>query len=120
MFDVSRGSELEDLIEAIALECGWRVEKRRRHGKRILDLVLSKGGVVFIVQAKNKDVAQPRDVSQTRKDYEEYINYLIRERLGLRVASILVSRGFSDGAKRRARGYGVRLYRVEELRDLLS
>lgn len=116
---VEKGKELEDEIERMAEEGGWRVEKRKKYGDRILDLVLSKGGMVFIVQSKNTDRATPSDVSQTKKDFEEYVNWLLEEKLGLSVAPILVSKSFSDGTKGRARGYGVLLYTVDELRELL-
>ena len=117
---VEKGKELEDFIERIAEEHGWRVEKRRKYGDRILDLVISKGGTVFIVQSKNTDQAMPSDVSQTRKDFEEYVRWLLEEKLGLSVVPILVSRSFSDGAKGRARSYGVLLYTVDELENLLA
>ncbi len=117
---VDKGKELEDLVEEIAEGNGWRVEKRRKFGDRILDLVISKGGTVFVIQCKNTDQAMPSDVSQTRKDYEEYIRWLLEEKLGVTVVPILVSRSFSKGAKERARSYGVLLYTVEEIEGLLA
>ncbi|MGC8555817.1 MAG: restriction endonuclease [Conexivisphaera sp.] len=117
---VEKGKELEDMIERLAEENGWRVEKRKKYGDRILDLILSKGGTVFIVQSKNTDQAMPSDVSQARKDYEEYVRWLLEEKLGLSVVPVLVSKSFSEGARGRARSYGVMLYTVEELEGLLS
>ena len=120
MMKHSKGSELEDSIESTAEAFGWRVEKRRKKSGRIPDLILIKGGIVFVVQAKNTDMATARDVSQARKDYQAYIEWLLSTKLGLMVRPILVSRGFSSRAKARARSYGVLLYTPEELSRLLS
>ena len=117
---VDKGKELEDRIAQVAEENGWRVEKRKKYGDRILDLVISKGGMVFVVQSKNREQAMPSDVSQARKDFEEYLNWLLEEKCGMIVVPILVSRSFSEGARRRASSYRVRLYTVEELEELLS
>ncbi len=117
---VEKGKELEDLVERVAEEHGWTVEKRRKYGDRILDLVLTKGGTVFIVQSKNTDQAMPSDVSQARKDFEEYVRWLLEEKFGITVVPVLISRSFSEGARKRARSYGVLLYTVDELEDLLA
>lgn len=117
---VAKGLELEDLIARIAGENGWRVEKRRRFDDRVLDLVIEKGGVVFIIQCKNTSRALPSDVTQTRRDFDAYVNWLLGEKLKIQVASILVSNSFSKGARGRARSYGVMLYTIDELKRLLT
>ncbi len=115
-----KGKELEDHIEEVARKYGWRVEKRKKYGGRIVDILLRKRGMTFVVQCKNTEMAMPRDVSQTRKDYDEFVRYLLEEELGITIRPILVSKGFSKGTRRRARGYGVMLYTVEELERFLS
>lgn len=117
---VEKGKELEDFVERMAMESGWHVEKRKRYGDRILDLVISKGGTIFIVQCKNTSKATPSDVSQTRKDYESFIEWLLEEKLGYRVVPVLVSRSFSEKAKNRARNYGVLFYEMDEVNGLFG
>lgn len=116
---VGKGIELEERIARMAEDRGWTVLKRKRFGHRVLDLVLQRGGVILVVQAKNKVVTSPSDVSQTRRDYVEYIDWLIEERLGLQIRPVLVSDGFSKATKRRARSYRIMCYKVEELGRLL-
>lgn len=115
-----KGRRLENVIARLAEKNGWRVEKRKMHGRRIQDLILRKNGLILVVQLKNTSKAGPKDVSQTRKDYVEYLNYLLSEELGVRVIPILVSKDFSERAKRRARSYGVFLYRLEEFEKYLK
>lgn len=115
-----KGKELEDYVERIARKYGWSVEKRKRYGDRIIDILLRKKGVALIVQCKNTDRASPRDVSQTKRDYDEFVRYLLEEKLGLSIRPVLISKDFSDRSRRRARSYGVMLYTVEELEKLLS
>jgi len=43
---------LEDEIAELAKRHGWSVELRRKHGRRIQDLVLEGGGLVLVVQVK--------------------------------------------------------------------
>ena len=117
---VKKGKELEDLVERMAIEGGWRVEKRKRYGDRILDLVVYRGGTIFIIQCKNTDKATPSDVSQTKKDYESFIEWLLEEKLGYRVVPVLVSHSFSEKAKNRARNYGVLFYGMDEVNSLFS
>ena len=117
---VVRGKKLEKELEKEAEMYGWKVKKRKKHGRNIQDLILRKGNLVFVVQLKNTDQAGPRDVSQTKKDYEEYINYLVKEELGLKVAPVLVSKSFSEKARKRAKNYGVMLYRLNEFKKLLK
>lgn len=116
----NKGKELEDYIEAMAKKYGWRVEKRKKYGNRIVDILLRKKGIALVVQCKNTERASPQDVSQTRRDYDEFVRYLLEEKLGLLVRPILVSKDFSPRSKRRARSYGVMLYTVEELEKFLS
>lgn len=115
-----KGKELEDYIEVIAKKYGWRVEKRKKYGSRIVDILLRKKGIALVVQCKNSEKASPRDVSQTKRDYDEFVRYLLEEKLGLLIRPILVSKDFSKGSKKRARSYGVMLYTVEELEKFLS
>ncbi len=115
-----KGKELEDHIEEVAKKHGWRVEKRKKYGGRIVDILLRKKGIALVVQCKNTEKAMPQDVSQAKRDYDEFVRYLLEEKLGLSIRPILVSKGFSPGSRKRARGYGVMLYTVEELEKLLS
>ena len=115
-----KGKELEDMIELLARKYGWRVEKRKKYGDRIVDLLIHRKGIAFVVQCKNTEKATPRDVTQAKRDFDEFVRFLIEEKLGMMIRPILVSNGFSEGAERRARSYGVMLYSVDELEDMLS
>ncbi len=115
-----KGKELEDYIEVVAKKYGWRVEKRKKYGSRIVDLLLRKKGIALVIQCKNTSRASPQDVSQAKRDYDEFVRYLLEEKLGLSIRPILVSNDFSPGSRRRARNYGVMLYTVEELERFLS
>lgn len=118
--NVSKGKELEEEIAKLARAKGWTVKERKKHGKRIQDLILKKGKVVLVVQLKNTKTAGPKDVSQARRDYFEFIDHLLREELGVRVGVVLISNDFSESAKKRARSYGIMLYKVEEFKKLLD
>lgn len=117
---VAKGSELEDLIAKLAERHGWRVEKRKKFNDRVLDLVVKKGSVIFVVQCKNTIRASPSDVTQTRRDFDAYVSWLLEEKLKVQIVPILVSNDFSKRARERARSYGVFLYTVDELKELLS
>ncbi|MER3601762.1 MAG: hypothetical protein C4339_03485 [Nitrososphaerota archaeon] len=116
---VELGKELEDRIAALAEQRGWIVEKRKKFGPHVLDLVLRRRGLVLVVQCKNT-AASPRDVTQTRKDFEAYLNWLLEEKLGILVQPVLVAREFSERTKRRASGYRVLCYMPDELEKLLG
>ena len=112
---------LEEEIAEKAKELGWSVELRRKHGSRIQDLVLSRGGLVLVLQVKDLSTpAGPRAVSQTKRDYDEFVRSLLRERLGVTVVPILISREISVKAKKRALSYGIRHYRPDEIEKLLE
>ena len=112
---------LEEEIAEAARRHGWSVELRRKHGRRIQDLVLSRGGLVLVVQVKDLSApAGPKAVSQARFDCEEYLRDLVKSRLGLTVVPVLVSNSFSEKAKRRATSYRVRCYTREEVERLLA
>ncbi|MCD6444381.1 restriction endonuclease [Candidatus Bathyarchaeota archaeon] len=115
------GEGLEERIARVAEKYGWEVELRKKHGKRIQDLVLTRRGIVLVIQVKDlSSPASPRDVAQTRKDADEYVRYLLEEVLGVMIVPVLVSRGISEKAMRKARSYGVRHYTPEELEELLK
>ena len=110
---------LEEEIMELAKKHGWNVELRRKHGRRIQDLVLERGGLVLVIQVKDlSSPAGPKAVSQTRQDYQEYLMDLVKRRLGLLVVPVLVSKGFSQKAKRRASSYRVGCYTPDELERL--
>lgn len=111
---------LEEEIAEIARRHGWNVELRRRHGRRIQDLVLSRGGLVLIMQVKDlSSPAGPRAVTQAKCDYDEYVKSLLREKLGVVVVPVLVSREVSAKARKRALSYGVICYSPNEVEGLL-
>ena len=112
---------LEEEIAELARKHGWSVELRRKHGRKIQDLVMERGGLVLVVQVKDLfSPAGPKAVSQARQDYQEYLMDLVKRRLGLLVVPVLVSKGFSPKAKRRASSYRVRCYAPDELERLLT
>jgi len=112
---------LEEEIAEKARANGWHVELRKKHGKRIQDLILSRGGLIFVIQVKEQSTpAGPRAVTQTKRDFEEYVRHLLEEKLGVTVVPILVSRRFSDKAKKRALSYGIRCYNPQELEKMLK
>lgn len=113
-----RGTSLEDALAELAERNGWIVEKRKRRGARIPDLVLRRGGVVLVVQVKDKE-ATPRDASQTRRDLLSYLEWLLEKELGIQVRGVLVARDFTKGTRARASRYGVMCYRVDEVASLL-
>jgi len=111
---------LEEEILELAKKHGWNVELRRKHGRRIQDLVLEREGLVLVVQVKDlSSPAGPKAVSQARQDYQEYLMDLVKHRLGLIVVPVLVSHDFSQKAKRRASSYRVKCYMPAELERLL-
>jgi HJR/Mrr/RecB family endonuclease len=111
---------LEEEIAELAKKHGWSVELRRKHGRRIQDLILERRGLVLVVQAKDlSSPAGPKAVSQARQDYQEYLMNLVKRRLGLLIVPVLVSKSFSQKAKRRASSYHVRCYKLDELEKLL-
>jgi len=116
---VQLGKELEEWVAALAERKGWIVEKRRKFGSHVLDLVLRRRGLVLILQCKNT-AATPRDVTQTRKDFEAYIRWLLEEELGLLVQPVLVAKEFSQKTRKRASSYRVLCYMPEELEKLLG
>ncbi|MEM0049830.1 MAG: restriction endonuclease [Candidatus Bathyarchaeia archaeon] len=112
---------LEEKVAEIAKNYGWNVELRKRHGNRIQDLILRRGGLVLVVQVKDlSSPAGPRAVSQTKKDFDEYVRHILREKLGITVIPVLVSNGISDRARKRALSYGVRCYTLSELENMLK
>jgi len=111
---------LEEEIAGLAEKHGWSVQLRKKHGKRIQDLVLSRGGLVLVLQVKDLSApAGPRAVSQTKQDYDKFVKSLLRERLGITVVPVLVSHEISEKAKKRALSYGIRHYRPDEIEKLL-
>lgn len=84
---------LEEEIARKAEKYGWHVELRKKHGSRIQDLVLRRGGLVYVVQVKElSSPAGPRHVTQTRRDYEEYVRYLLEESLLIRDKTLQAKR----------------------------
>ncbi|RLG59979.1 hypothetical protein DRN86_03390 [Candidatus Geothermarchaeota archaeon] len=116
---VTKGKKLERELEKEAKRFGWKVEKRKKHGRKIQDLVLRKKSLTLVVQVKNVAEASPKDVSQAKKDYDEYINHLLRNELGIKVVPVLVSNRFNDRAKKRARRYNVLLFRINDFKRIL-
>lgn len=111
---------LEEEIAEKAEKYGWKVELRRKHGSRIQDLILKRGRLVLVLQVKDlSGPADPRAVTQTRRDYEEYIRYLLEEKLGVIVVPVLVARELSRNARKRAASYGISHYRPDEIDNLL-
>lgn len=100
---------------------GWHVELRKKHGSRVQDLILKRGGLVLVVQVKDlSGPAGPRAVTQTKRDFNEYIRHLLKETLGITVIPVLVSNDISDRARRRALSYGVRYYTLGDLEKMLK
>lgn len=111
---------LEEEIAVKAKANGWHVELRKRHGSRIQDLILSRGGLVLVVQVKDySSPAGPSAVTQTKRDLDEYIRHLLEERLGIIVVPILISKSISEKARKRALSYGVRCYSPSEFESAL-
>ncbi|MBS7639903.1 MAG: restriction endonuclease [Candidatus Bathyarchaeia archaeon] len=112
---------LEEHIAEVARANGWNVELRKRHGSRIQDLILERGGLILVVQVKDlSNPAGPRAVTQTKRDFDEYIRHLLGERLGVTVVPVLISKDISEKARRRALSYGIRYYRPNELEKILK
>ena len=112
---------LEEKIAEKARANGWHVELRKKHGNRIQDLVLQRGGLVLVIQVKDlSSPAGPRAVTQAKKDFDEYIKHLLEKKLGIMVVPILVSNRISERAKRRALSYGIRHYKPNELEKILK
>ncbi|MEM1507832.1 MAG: hypothetical protein QXU02_05860 [Candidatus Bathyarchaeia archaeon] len=112
---------LEEYVAEMAKSYGWDVELRRRHGSRIQDLILHRGGLVLVVQVKDlSSPAGPRAISQTKKDFDEYVKHLLEEKLGVMVVPILISNDVSEKAKRRALSYGIRCYKPSDLEKVLK
>ncbi|MEM2092333.1 MAG: restriction endonuclease [Candidatus Bathyarchaeia archaeon] len=112
---------LEEYIAEVARANGWNVELRKRHGSRIQDLILERGGLILVVQVKDlSNPAGPRAVTQTKRDFDEYIRHLLGERLGVTVVPVLISKDISEKARRRALSYGIRYYRPNELEKILK
>lgn len=112
---------LEEKIAEMARAHGWSVELRRKHGSRVQDLILKRGGLVLVMQVKDlSNPAGPRAVSQTKKDFDEYVKHLLKEKLGITVIPILVSNNLSERAKRRALSYGIRYYAPDDLENILK
>lgn len=113
--------DLEEKIAEKAKANGWHVELRKKHGKRIQDLILRRGGLVLVVQVKNlSNPAGPKAVSQTKKDFDEYVKHLLKEKLGIIVVPVLISNDISEKARRRALSYGIRFYKPNELEGMLK
>jgi RecB family endonuclease NucS len=111
---------LEEEVAEKAKANGWNVELRKRHGSRIQDLILSRGGLVLVVQVKDySSPAGPRAVTQAKRDFDEYIRHLLEEKLGVTVVPILVSKSISEKARKRALSYGVRCYSPSEFENAL-
>ena len=112
---------LEEKIAEKARANGWYVELRKKHGNRIQDLVLRRGGLVLVIQVKDlSSPAGPRAVTQTKKDFDEYIKHLLEKKLGVTVVPILISNEISEKARRRALSYGIRCYKPNELERMLK
>lgn len=112
---------LEEKVAEMARANGWQVELRKKHGNRIHDLILKRGGLVLVVQIKDlSSPAGPRAVTQTKKDFDEYVRHLLKEKLGITVIPVLVSNNISDRAKKRALSYGIRYYTPSDLEKVLK
>ena len=112
---------LEEKVAEKAKANGWHVELRKKHGRRIQDLILQRGRLVLVVQVKDlSGPAGPKAVTQTKRDFDEYVRHLLEEELGVTVVPILVSNEISERAKRRALSYGIRHYRPNELEKMLK
>lgn len=112
---------LEEHVAEIAKANGWSVELRKRHGTRIQDLILRRGGLILVIQVKDlSSPAGPKAVTQTKRDFDEYIRHLLEERLGVTVVPVLISKDISEKAKKRALSYGIRYYRPSELEKILK
>lgn len=112
---------LEERVAEVAKAYGWHVELRKRHGSRIHDLILRRGGLVLVVQVKDlSSPAGPRAVTQTKKDFDEYIRHLLEEKLGVTVVPVLISKDISEKARKRALSYGIRYYSPEDLEKIFK
>jgi RecB family endonuclease NucS len=112
---------LEEHVAEVAKKHGWNVELRKRHGSRIQDLILKRGGLVLVIQVKDlSNPAGPKAITQTKRDFDEYIKHLLEEKMGVTVVPILVSNNISEKAKRRALSYGIRFYSVSEIEKILK
>ncbi|MEM2321393.1 MAG: hypothetical protein QXS79_05905 [Candidatus Bathyarchaeia archaeon] len=112
---------LEEKVAEMARAYGWHVELRKKHGGRVQDLILRRGGLVLVIQVKDlSSPAGPRAVSQTKKDFDEYIKHLLGEKLGITVIPVLISNDLSDRARRRALSYGIRYYTPNDLEKILK
>jgi len=112
---------LEEKVAEMAKAYGWHVELRKKHGSRVQDLILRRGGLVLVVQVKDlSSPAGPRAVTQTKKDFDEYVRHLLKEKLGITVIPVLISNNISDRARRRALSYGIRYYAPGELEKILK
>lgn len=112
---------LEEYIAEVAKSHGWNVELRRKHGSRIQDLILQRGGLILVVQVKDlSSPAGPRAITQTKKDFDEYIKHLLEEKLGVTVVPILISNNISERARKRALSYGIRHYSPKDLEKILK
>lgn len=112
---------MEEKVAEMARTYGWHVELRKKHGSRVQDLILRRGGLVLVIQVKDlSSPAGPRAVSQTKKDFDEYIKHLLREKLGITVIPVLISNDLSDRARRRALSYGIRYYTPNDLEKILK
>lgn len=112
---------LEEYIAEVAKRYGWHVELRKRHGNRIQDLILRRGGLILVVQVKDlSNPAGPKAITQTKRDFDEYVKHLIEEKIGVTVVPILVSNNISEKARRRAISYGIRFYNPSELENILK
>jgi len=112
---------LEEYVAEVAKRYGWHVKLRKRHGNRIQDLILRRGGLILVVQVKDlSNPAGPKAITQTKRDFDEYIRHLLEEKIGVTVVPILVSNDISEKAKRRALSYGIRFYNPSELEKILK
>ena len=114
--NVRKGKRLEAQIERLAKKYGFIVEKRKKYGDAVIDLVLKKKGVVYIIECKNyggRKVGMDA-VKQAEKAKKEYIRELLGD-----VVPVVVGNDFNEDAKKRASRTGVRLYKVEEIEKLM-
>ncbi len=112
---------LEEEVAEKARANGWHVELRKKHGNRIQDLILRRGGLVLVVQVKDSlSPAGPKAITQTKKDFDEYVKHLLEEKLGIMVVPVLVSNELSKKARKRALSYGIRYYKPSELDKILK
>ena len=112
---------LEEHVAEVAKRYGWNVELRRKHGSRIQDLILRRGGLVLVIQVKDlSNPAGPKAITQTKRDFDEYIRHLLEEKMGITVVPILISNNISEKAKRRALSYGIRFYSPNEIEKVLK